>query len=85
MIAVYSLFIFKPELLSSYCLDFIGATVILVLDLAIYIAQLVSYFKNGFPNEGDAQKIAPEPTQEQRGGKRMKKNTYDVNLNDVDN
>lgn len=50
MVACYSFFLFKRDFLTSYKLDFILPAVVLLMDLIYYIAELVSYYKNGVPN-----------------------------------
>jgi hypothetical protein len=42
--------LFKRDFLTSYKLDFILPAVVLLMDLIYYIAELVSYYKNGVPN-----------------------------------
>ena len=59
MVACFSFFLFKQDFLTSYSLDFLTIGTLLLIDLIYYIAELISYCKNGVPNETESQKIVP--------------------------
>lgn len=84
MVAVFSFFLFKQDFLSSYSLDLIFVAALLLIDLVYYIAELISYYRNGV-SEAESQKVVPEGTEERVVVKGKKGNSYEVNLNDNDN
>lgn len=59
MITLFSLFLFAPEFLRDYQIDFFGFSVILLLDICYHIAEIVYFRKHGVPDE-EGQKILPE-------------------------
>ncbi len=47
IITLFSLFLFAPNYISTYDLDLIGLATVIIIEIALYIAKLVSFCKDG--------------------------------------
>lgn len=83
MVAVFSFFLFKQSLLVDYHLDFIAVSVLLLLDIIYYTAELVHIYKHGVPKHDDVERVHPEGSDEDRPKK--KTNAYAIDLSDASN
>ena len=64
-------------------LDLFLVSGVLLFDIIFYIMMIVFYCKNGVPKDTESEKINPEDSDAERDVK--KKNSYNVDLEDLDN
>ena len=83
MVCLLSFFLFQESYLVDYHLDLFLLSAILLFDIIYFIAKIVTYCKNGLPKDTDSDKINPEESEAERFEK--KKNSYNVELEDLDN
>ena len=59
MVAVFAFFLFKPDLLTNYSLDFLCIGALFLMDVAHHIAEGVHFYRSGTSPDTDSQKITP--------------------------
>lgn len=69
MVCVYFFFLFDLKLIQEYYLDLFLISFVLLLDLIVGIAKIVSFIKFGVPRDNESSQIAPEDNSDERQDK----------------
>lgn len=59
MITCFAFFLFKQDYLINYSLDFLCFAGLFLMDIIYYIAEAISFYRNGTSVDTDSQKVTP--------------------------